>query len=646
MRFASLLGITMLTALLCPACLADAVVLRDGTVVEGDVHGLLTGKIKELSRKDEKPVVLDDIVSTHIGSSADKVDTQSAFSTFRNEHLLIRVRAWVVDWTDDAELFSSRRILFVAVTIKNEDKRRFLRVKTTGFLGTNYQYRMHDDVHNEVRREDKLKNEKFKQSLARVDRIRPEKSGGAWLFFEEPLPKTKHVVLDLCTQVFDIGGQAAISKPALMLIPASRISTPKRRLVDARAAIEAYEKSGSKADFEKAQESVNEIEFLDEMGQSDQLFSRLKKSRRIIRAMKEKPRLVYFANDSAAISSNSVKGALAAGKRFGATVVVRSMPGNSDYDNRVEKKRLLELDIDGIALCPTVWKFNDGQLDEIAAHTNVITHTTDRPASNRLCYISNTTDTQYNRGRAYAQLVKKVTPNGGSVMIFVGPGESSPIAIRQERQGLIDGLFGRTHDSTRYDDPKAGAIKGENYTVLDNGLTLNADADRVQHQMSEAFRSRAFFGCMVTLSSRTTPFMLQKISEGKAGRINLVAVGQDEDTLQAIADGELSSTVAFDEYMRGYESIRVLTALAHGDQTVVPKAGVIQVAPRVVTGDNIVKVWAEQKDFPALRPQPPPLPDSESLMTIYRFRSDGGFSFQMPADGKVSKKGSSRKLGL
>ena len=83
-----------------------------------------------------------------------------------------------------------------------------------------------------------------------------------------------------------------------------------------------------------------------------------------------------------------------------------------------------------------------GSSIEVAAKTNLVTHDSDAPESNRLCYIG---VDNYDAGLMCAELVKKALPNGGKLMIFVGRMEQDNAKLR--RQGLIDGLIGKERES-------------------------------------------------------------------------------------------------------------------------------------------------------------------------------------------------------
>src|SRR5204862_8210543 len=96
-------------------------------------------------------------------------------------------------------------------------------------------------------------------------------------------------------------------------------------------------------------------------------------------------------------------------------------------------------------------------IDQAARKTNLITHDSDAPESNRLMYIGMD---NYIAGRMCGQLVKEAMPNGGKVAIFVGRLEQDNAVKRRPR--TIDELHERTRNDKRYDNP-GGEIKGDKF---------------------------------------------------------------------------------------------------------------------------------------------------------------------------------------
>ncbi len=305
------------------------------------------------------------------------------------------------------------------------------------------------------------------------------------------------------------------------------------------------------------------------------------------------PKVAYVTNGIASFWVIAEKGAQDAGAKVGANVVVR-MPPNGVEDQKRMCQDLLAQGIDGIAISPIDPDNQGDLLDEIAQHTNLITHDSDAPESARKCYVGMD---NYSAGRMCGQLVKEAMPEGGSVMIFVGRlGQAN---ARLRRQGVIDELLDRSEDNTRYDDPNAGEIKGEKYTILDT-RTDGFDFGKAKAQAQDAIAKYPDLGCMVGLFAYNPPLMLEAVREAdKVGKIKIVAFDEDEATLQGITDGAIHGTTVQNPYQYGYKSVEILTALAKGDESVIPEGGFINIDARNIRSDNVAEFWAELKRLTA-----------------------------------------------
>ena len=74
-----------------------------------------------------------------------------------------------------------------------------------------------------------------------------------------------------------------------------------------------------------------------------------------------------------------------------------------------------------------------------------------------------------------------------------------------------------------------------------------------------------------------------------------MAFDEADETLAAIQDGTCHGTVVQNPYMYGMESVRVLSALAKGDNTVLPKSGFIDIPARQIRKDNVDEFWKDLK---------------------------------------------------
>jgi len=299
------------------------------------------------------------------------------------------------------------------------------------------------------------------------------------------------------------------------------------------------------------------------------------------------PKVAYITNGIASFWTFAEKGANDAAEEFDADVNIQ-MPANGVEDQKRICQDLLAQGIDGIAISPIDPDNQGDLLNEIGQHTQFITHDSDAPESDRLCYIGMD---NYTAGRMCGQLVKEAMPEGGSVMIFVGRlGQANS---RLRRQGVIDELMDREPDENRYDEPSAGEIKGEKYTILDT-RTDGFDFGKAKAQAQDAVAKYDDLGCMVGLFAYNPPLMLDAVREaGKVGEIKIVAFDEHDQSLQGIKDKEIYGTVVQNPYKYGYESVRVLAGLARGDNSVIPENKILYIPARQIRNDNVDEFRAE-----------------------------------------------------
>jgi ribose transport system substrate-binding protein len=297
--------------------------------------------------------------------------------------------------------------------------------------------------------------------------------------------------------------------------------------------------------------------------------------------------LAFVTNGVASFWVIAEKGATDAGVATGTDVSVH-MPAGGAVDQKRMLEDLVARGVDGIAVSPIDPDNQTDLLDMVAGRTNLITHDSDAPDSDRLCYIGMD---NYIAGRMCGELVKEALPEGGTVFIFIGRLEQDN--AKRRRQGTIDELLDRPFDPKRYDPPGAGPLTGTKYTVLG---TLTDQFDRVKGKANaeDALSRHPDLDCMVGLFAYNPPLCLAALQQaGKLGTVKVVAFDEADETLQGIKDGTVHGTVVQDPYTYGYRSIEVLDALARGDRSAIPASGVIDIPARQIRADDVDEFWAD-----------------------------------------------------
>jgi ribose transport system substrate-binding protein len=302
------------------------------------------------------------------------------------------------------------------------------------------------------------------------------------------------------------------------------------------------------------------------------------------------PTVAYVTNGIASFWVIAEKGARAAGEEFNAHVEVR-MPPDGVADQKRMLEELLTLGVDGMAVSPVDSENQTDLLNLCAEQTNLITHDSDAPKSRRMCYVGMS---NYDAGRMCGELVREAIPDGGEVMIFVGRIEQDNARLR--RQGVIDELLQRTYDPTRFDEP-GKVIEGSGFTILGT-RTDGFDFGKAKALAEDTLTAHPDIRCMVGLFAYNPPTILEALrSAGKLGEVEVVAFDEQNETLQAIIDGSCFGTIVQNPYRYGYESVRILAALARGDQSVLPERGFLDIPARKITNENVKEFWTELKSL-------------------------------------------------
>ncbi len=150
----------------------------------------------------------------------------------------------------------------------------------------------------------------------------------------------------------------------------------------------------------------------------------------------KRPSVAYVTNGVASFWVIAESGVKKGGEEFDADVEVL-MPAEGISDQKRMIEDLLTKGVDGIAVSPIDPENQTELLNKAAKYANLITHDSDAPDSNRLCYIGMD---NYLAGWMCGDLVKEAMPEGGKLAIFIGRLEQDN--ARRRRQGVIDSILG------------------------------------------------------------------------------------------------------------------------------------------------------------------------------------------------------------
>lgn len=305
----------------------------------------------------------------------------------------------------------------------------------------------------------------------------------------------------------------------------------------------------------------------------------------------QRPTVAYVTNGVASFWVIAESGVQKGGKDFDADVEVL-MPAEGISDQKRMIEDLLTKGVDGIAVSPIDPENQTELFNKAAEYTNLITHDSDAPDCDRLCYIGMD---NYLAGRMCGDLVREALPDGGKVAIFIGRLEQDN--ARRRRQGVIDAMLGRSVDAGRFDPPDAEIKEGDWHIVG----TYTDQFDRAQGKANaeDAMSRHPDLGAAVGLFSYNPPLILEALNQaGKLKEVKVIAFDEADETLQGIKDGTIHGTVVQNPFEYGRQSVRVLAGLARGESLAdleIPDDGFLNIEARQIRKDNVDEFWAELK---------------------------------------------------
>jgi ribose transport system substrate-binding protein len=229
--------------------------------------------------------------------------------------------------------------------------------------------------------------------------------------------------------------------------------------------------------------------------------------------------------------------------------------------------------VSGIAISPVDPANQTAMLDQAAAKVNLITHDSDAPQSKRLCYVGTN---NYQAGLVAGKELMKVLPRGGKVMVFVGTLDAE-----------------NAHDRNK---GVADAVKGSKIQIVGT-LTDNTDRTKAKANVEDTLIKYPDIAGLVGLWSYNGPAIAEAVrAAGKQDKVKIVCFDEDTSTLQAVKDGVIQATVVQKPYEFGYQSVKILAALARHEDAGIPKGKVIDTGVEVITKGNVDPFWAKLKE--------------------------------------------------
>jgi ribose transport system substrate-binding protein len=211
-------------------------------------------------------------------------------------------------------------------------------------------------------------------------------------------------------------------------------------------------------------------------------------------------------------------------------------------------------------------------LNEGAKHALIATIDSDSPASERAFHVGGD---NIGVGRTLGELIKNAIPKGGQIMLFVGT-KSSQNAI-DRIQGVKD------------------AIQGSNVRLIDV-RTDDLDLVRAKQNVADTLVRYPDIAGLIALWSYNGTAVVNAVKDsGRSGKVAIVAVDAEQDTLQGIKDGSVYATVYEDPFEWGRRVVATLVRQLQGGTTAFPADKQILIPTRVIDKSNVDDLIADLK---------------------------------------------------
>ncbi len=289
------------------------------------------------------------------------------------------------------------------------------------------------------------------------------------------------------------------------------------------------------------------------------------------------PKVGFVSNNSAEFWTIAEAGTSKAAPEFGVEVLFRRPQQGTAAQQKEIIEDLLAQGVQAIAISVKDPKNQLDYLNEIASRVPLITQDNDAPDSKRLCYIG--TD-NYAAGRDVGKLVKEAMPEGGTVALFVGDLDS--LNAQQRRQGVLDEL------ADQKDAP--GPTKYGKYTLHHGPAYVDyTDTQKAKDNAKAALTDLQDEKnvCLIGLWAYNPPAIYSAVEDAKKlGQVKIVGMDEADNTLLGIERGHIFATVVQQPYVFGYESVKLMAALARGDHSGVPANGKMYIKHRIIRKNN------------------------------------------------------------
>ena len=206
-------------------------------------------------------------------------------------------------------------------------------------------------------------------------------------------------------------------------------------------------------------------------------------------------------------------------------------------------------------------------INKMAEKLNIVTVDSDAPQSKRLLFIG---PQHYDIGLAAGMSIVRLLPNGGKIAVFAG--DLAAENVVQRLRGVND------------------AIRRQNIQIV----SLNedhTDLAKARRQVEETLRDHPDVNLLLGLWSYNGGIIRSVVkTAGQADKVKIVAVAEEEETLQGIEEGTIQCGVAQTPFDCAYLGATLLRDLALKGASALPSSGTINTGFILVDQHNLHEV--------------------------------------------------------
>jgi ribose transport system substrate-binding protein len=289
------------------------------------------------------------------------------------------------------------------------------------------------------------------------------------------------------------------------------------------------------------------------------------KSRIVLQAPEDAPIKLAFVTNNASEFWKIAERGLEKARRENGIAIDLKQPATGKVE---EQKKILEDLVSqgyhGIAVSVISAEDMVRDVNKAAAKTNVITHDSDAPKSNRLAYIGTN---NYKAGQTLGEEIVRLLPAGGKMAVFVGTLAADNARLRL--QGIADVVT-----------PKGIRIVAQKED--------NKDLTKARTNVEDMITAHPDLDLLAGLWAYNGPAILAAVkASGKAGKIKVVAFDEEDGTLEGIEEGIIECTCVQKPFEFGYRSALLLHDLARRGEAALPEDDIIDTGVEIISKANV-----------------------------------------------------------